>query len=119
MLNSLDLVLRSSDDSFGIRREEILWTLVIQKAVEPRKPECESPTVLRVTKDAQRKPYSRRREQTPRPCPRCGQGAAGCEASTEDKDQQREAWISERGRQLYGPDYKAKIVAPPAVEMTV
>jgi hypothetical protein len=24
-----------------------------------------------------------------------------------------------RGRQLYGPDYKAKIVAPPAVEMTV
>src|SRR5258708_38753552 len=41
------------------------------------------------------KPYSRRREQTPRPCPRCGQGAAGCEASTEDKDQQREAWISE------------------------
>src|SRR5260370_18390324 len=53
MLNSLDLVLRSSDDSFGIRSEEILWTLVIQKAVEPRKPECESPTVLRVTKDAQ------------------------------------------------------------------
>ena len=30
-----------------------------------------------------------------RPCPRCGQGATGCEASTEDKDQQREAWISE------------------------
>src|SRR5260370_32983766 len=53
MLNSLDLVLRSSDDSFGIRSEEILWTLVIQKAVEPRKPECESPTVLSVTKDAQ------------------------------------------------------------------
>ena len=24
-----------------------------------------------------------------------------------------------RGRQLYGPDYKAKIVAPTAVEMTV
>jgi hypothetical protein len=24
-----------------------------------------------------------------------------------------------RGRQLYGPDYKPKIVAPPAVEMTV
>src|SRR5260370_17461020 len=41
------------------------------------------------------KPYSRRREQTSRPCPRCGQGAAGCEASTEDKDQQRAAWISE------------------------
>src|SRR5258708_6584585 len=52
MLNSLDLVLRSSDDSFGIRSEEIPWTLVIQKAVEPHKPECESPTILRVTKDA-------------------------------------------------------------------
>ncbi len=47
------------------------------------------------SKDQRVSPYSRRREQTPRPCPRCGQGAAGCEASTEDKDQQREAWISE------------------------
>src|SRR5665213_464983 len=53
MLDSVCLILRRSDHEVGPCRQQILRALVVQKAVESRKPEGGTPAALRLAEDLQ------------------------------------------------------------------
>ncbi len=45
------LIFGRGNHAFGIGSQDILWTLVVKEAVEPCKPECQSPPVLGISED--------------------------------------------------------------------